>query len=83
MLLDVRVPGRSAIDLVPEMLEMVPGLAVLMLTGVNDATTAALCMQRGAMNYITKPIDLDQFMKVVRSVEDFWLTIVKLPNGHV
>jgi len=31
--------------------------------------------------YITKPIDLNQFMKVVRSVEDFWLTIVKLPNG--
>jgi chemotaxis family two-component system response regulator Rcp1 len=31
--------------------------------------------------YITKPIDLSQFMKVVRSVEDFWLTIVKLPNG--
>jgi putative two-component system response regulator len=58
VLLDVRVPGRSAIDLVPEMLELVPGLAVLMLTGVNDATTAALCMQRGAMNYITKPIDL-------------------------
>jgi two-component system response regulator len=31
--------------------------------------------------YVTKPLDLDQFMKVVRSIEDFWLTIVKLPNG--
>ena len=31
--------------------------------------------------FVTKPIDLDQFMKVVHSVEDFWLTIVKLPNG--
>ena len=29
--------------------------------------------------YITKPLDLDQFMKVVKSIEDFWLTIVKLP----
>jgi len=29
--------------------------------------------------YITKPIDLDQFMKVVKSIEDFWLTVVKLP----
>jgi chemotaxis family two-component system response regulator Rcp1 len=31
--------------------------------------------------YVTKPLDLDQFMKVVHSIEDFWLTIVKLPNG--
>jgi hypothetical protein len=31
--------------------------------------------------FITKPIDLNQFMKVVRSIEDFWLCIVKLPNG--
>ncbi len=31
--------------------------------------------------YITKPLDLDQFMKVIRSIEDFWLTIVRLPRG--
>lgn len=29
--------------------------------------------------YITKPVNLDQFMKVVRAIEDFWLTIAKLP----
>ncbi len=29
--------------------------------------------------YITKPLDLEQFAKVVRSIEDFWLTIVRLP----
>ncbi len=33
--------------------------------------------------FISKPIDLDQFIKVVKSIEDFWLTIVKLPNGKV
>ena len=32
--------------------------------------------------YVTKPLNLDQFIKVVKSIEDFWLTIVKLPpNG--
>ncbi len=31
--------------------------------------------------FISKPIDLDQFIKVVKSIEDFWLTIVKLPNA--
>jgi len=30
--------------------------------------------------YITKPVDLDQFMTVVRSIEEFWLTVVRLPH---
>jgi len=29
--------------------------------------------------YINKPVDLDQFLQVVKSIEDFWLTLVKLP----
>jgi CheY-like chemotaxis protein len=31
--------------------------------------------------YITKPLDLNQFLKVIQSIEDFWLTIVRLPKG--
>ena len=30
--------------------------------------------------YITKPLDLDRFLKVIQSIEDFWLTIVRLPR---
>lgn len=58
MLLDVRMPGVSGIDLVPQALELEAHLAILMLTAVTDATTAALCMQRGAFEYLIKPIDL-------------------------
>jgi putative nucleotidyltransferase with HDIG domain len=58
MLLDVNLPGVSGIDLVPRLLELEPNLALLMLTAVNDATSAALCMQRGALDYLLKPIDL-------------------------
>jgi putative nucleotidyltransferase with HDIG domain len=69
ILLDVRLPGRSGIDLVPQVLEIEPNVAILMLTAVNDATTAALCMQRGAMDYLTKPIDLaDLGRAIVRAV---------------
>jgi DNA-binding NarL/FixJ family response regulator len=32
--------------------------------------------------YITKPLDLGQFIKVIQSIEDFWLTIVTLPKGE-
>jgi DNA-binding response OmpR family regulator len=31
--------------------------------------------------YITKPIDLDEFISVVRSIETFWLSIVRLPHS--
>jgi putative nucleotidyltransferase with HDIG domain len=58
MLLDVRMPGMSGVDVVPEALEADPDLAILMLTAVSDATTAAICMQRGAFDYLTKPIEL-------------------------
>lgn len=30
-------------------------------------------------SYVTKPIDFEQFMKITRSIEEFWLTIVRLP----
>ena len=65
MLLDVRMPGRSGIDLVPQVMELEPSMAILMLTAVNDATTAALCMQRGAMDYLTKPIDLSDLARAI------------------
>jgi putative two-component system response regulator len=65
MLLDVRMPGKSGIDLVPQVMEIEPSMAILMLTAVNDATTAALCMQRGAMDYLTKPIDLSDLARAV------------------
>jgi putative two-component system response regulator len=58
MLLDVNMPGMSGIDLVPEALDQEPDLAILMLSAVTDATTAAACMQRGAYDYLTKPIEL-------------------------
>ena len=70
LLLDVHLPGISGIDLVPRIMELEPDLAVLMLTAVDDATTAALCMQRGAMDYLTKPIDLDRLIRAIRRAID-------------
>lgn len=66
MLCDIRMPGMSGIDLVPQALEIAPDVAVVMLSAVNDATTAALCMQRGAMDYLTKPLDLDDLGRAIQ-----------------
>src|SRR2546426_5771946 len=45
MLCDIRIPGTRGVDLVPKAIEVEPELAILMLTAVNDATSAALCMR--------------------------------------
>jgi putative two-component system response regulator len=66
MLLDVRLPGISGVDLVPQVMELEPNIALLMLTAVNDATSAALCMQRGAMDYLTKPIELTDLSRAIQ-----------------
>jgi putative nucleotidyltransferase with HDIG domain len=66
MLSDIRMPGLSGVDLVPKAIEIEADLAILMLTAVNDATSAALCMQRGAMDYLTKPIELADLGRAVQ-----------------
>lgn len=58
VLLDIRMPDASGIDLVPDILDLEPHAALLMLTAVNDAASATQSMQRGAMDYLTKPVDL-------------------------
>lgn len=66
MLCDIRMAGMSGVDIVPQALEISPDLAILMLSAVNDATTAALCMQRGALDYLTKPIELQELGRTIQ-----------------
>lgn len=65
ILLDVNMPGISGVELVPQIMELEPTVAILMLTAVNDATSAALCMQRGAFDYLIKPIDLGHLGRAI------------------
>ena len=65
MLLDVRMPGISGIDVLPRALDLHADLVIIMLTGVSDLTTAARAMQRGARDFLTKPIDLAQLTAAI------------------
>jgi putative two-component system response regulator len=65
MLLDVNMPGTNGVELVPQIMELEPTIAILMLTAINDATSAALCMQRGAYDYLVKPIDLGHLSRAI------------------
>jgi len=59
-----------------------PGLKripVVVLTVSRDEEDILKVYNLHANCYITKPIDFEQFMKITRTIEEFWLTIVKLP----
>jgi len=58
MLCDVRMPGLSGVETVPRALRIDPDLAILMLTGVNDAPTATTTLSTGALDYLLKPVEL-------------------------
>ncbi|MFC2084219.1 response regulator [Bacteroidota bacterium] len=81
ILLDLNLPkidGREVLEIIKEdeELKMIP---VVILTTSHAEEDILKTYKLHANCYITKPLDLDQFMKVVQSIEDFWLTIVKLP----
>lgn len=65
MVCDLRMPGMTGIELLPHALATDKDLGVLMLTADNDATSATLAMSAGAMNYLTKPVELPHLEKAV------------------
>ena len=54
-------------------------IPVVVLTTSQSDEDVLRAYNLNANCYVSKPVDLDQFIKVVRGIEDFWLTIVKLP----
>jgi putative two-component system response regulator len=65
MLCDVRMAEMTGLDVLPHALRLDSDLAVLMLTGVNDAATATEALSHGAMDYLVKPIELAELERAV------------------
>ncbi len=81
ILLDLNLPRKSGREVLEEIkrdshLSLIP---VVVLTTSKAEQDILRSYEHHANCYITKPVDLDQFILVVRSIEDFWLTIVRLP----
>jgi two-component system, chemotaxis family, response regulator Rcp1 len=84
ILLDLNLPrlsGREVLAAVKadEHLRRIP---VVVLTSSQAEQDIVASYDLNANCYISKPVDLDQFIRVVKSIEEFWLTVVKLPRGN-
>ena len=82
VLLDLNLPrkdGREVLEEIKadEKLRMIP-IVVLTTSAAQEDVTRAYGSHANC--YITKPVDLDQFLRVAQSIESFWLSLVRLPS---
>jgi two-component system, chemotaxis family, response regulator Rcp1 len=86
ILLDLNLPKKDGREVLAEVKadDALKAIPVVVLTTSQAEQDIVRSYELHANCYITKPVDLDQFMTVVRSVESFWLTVVQLPpNGEI
>ena len=81
ILLDLRLPRMSGHEVLAEVkgdpdLKRIP---VVIMTESDDEKDILRAYDRHANCYVTKPVDMEKFIEAVRSIEEFWLTVVHLP----
>jgi CheY-like chemotaxis protein len=81
ILLDLNMPrldGRGFLSKMRQREEL-KAIPVVVLTSSDAEQDIVKSYKLGANCYVNKPVGLDEFQKIVRTVEHFWLTVVKLP----
>jgi len=83
ILLDLNLPKKDGREVLADIksdpsLKTIP---VVIITSSEAEQDVIKSYNLNANCYVTKPVNLDQFIKVVQSINDFWLTIVKLPSS--
>lgn len=83
ILLDLNLPKMDGRELLAEIKEdtQLRHIPVIVLTTSDARQDVWGAYKLHANCYLTKPIEMDDFLQKVRSVEDFWLTVVKLPSN--
>jgi chemotaxis family two-component system response regulator Rcp1 len=81
ILLDLNLPKKDGREVLHEVksdlkLNKIP---IIVLTTSQAEQDIAMCYERHANCFVSKPVDFEQFITVVRSLENFWFSIVKLP----
>lgn len=84
VLLDLNLPLKNGRDVLAEIksdgaLKTIP---VVILTGSSNCEDVARAYDLQANAFITKPVDLDRFVEVVRSIESFWISVVVRPPSR-
>ncbi len=84
ILLDLNLPRKSGQEVLAEIKgdDFFKRIPVVILTSSQAEQDILRSYDLCANCYVTKPVSLDQFIRVVHSIEEFWLTVVKLPRSN-
>ena len=84
ILLDLNLPRKSGLEVLAEIKQdsALRHIPIIILTTSDASEDIAKAYRLNANCYITKPVDLDHFMNVVRTIEEFWLSTVQLPTQN-
>lgn len=74
-LIDLRMPGRSGLELVAEIKRLHPTIRIVVLTGYGSIATASQAIKLGALNYLPKPADVDEILHAFAQDEDLAITV--------
>jgi len=66
VILDIKMPGKSGIDILPEIKKTFPEISIIMATATSDIKTAIQCMKSGAYDYISKPFNSEEILFSVK-----------------
>ena len=82
MLLDLNLPRKDGRDVLEEVKDdaALSSIPVVVLTTSAAEADVLRSYELHANSYITKPVRFDDFLRTIQSLEDFWLTVVKLPR---
>jgi chemotaxis family two-component system response regulator Rcp1 len=82
ILLDLNLPKKNGNEVLAEIKqdEKLKRIPVIILTASQSEEDVSTAYNHYANCYLTKPIDLDQFIEVVHQIKSFWLSIVKIPE---
>lgn len=83
ILLDLNLPKISGRDVLKQIKadKALSGTPVIVLSSSEDAADIKESYSLNANSFVTKPVRVDDFIDVVKSIEQFWVEIVKLPSG--
>jgi chemotaxis family two-component system response regulator Rcp1 len=81
ILLDLNLPKKNGLEVLeevkrdPELLR----IPVIMLTTSSSARDVTACYDRGVNCYVVKPLDLDEFTRLIQAIHSFWFEAAQLP----
>jgi len=76
LITDLKMPEKDGIELLTDVQNLAPWVPVLMITGYGDIPTAVKAMKAGAVDFIEKPLDKKNFVRMIKSI------LVKNVNTH-